>query len=247
MNGLMTFGNRTIKKYENFDNDLGKSPLALRVVPLPNFTINDIPKERKKYNLKKIILNIFLIIFIPRRYKINRGDMKKLSPFSRMILYENNDDIYDNPATEAVIDFRWRSARNFLFSLFLRFIIFSICFGLVSWAYLNHSTIINGKCLFTLIIIFYYLALYQLVTEALEFRYRGFKKYFGEIFNSFDIISIILSVTIMSIMFKSFQFSDGFGSVKAIDTGLTAGISFSIFLLWIELVSWVNLYLHILE
>ncbi|CAB4441087.1 unnamed protein product [Rhizophagus irregularis] len=240
MNGLMTFGNRTIKKYENFDNDLGKSPLALRVVPLPNFTINDIPKERKKYNLKKIILNIFLIIFIPRRYKINRGDMKKLSPFSRMILYENNDDIYDNPATEAVIDFRWRSARNFLFSLFLRFIIFSICFGLVSWAYLNHSTIINGKCLFTLIIIFYYLALYQLVTEALEFRYRGFKKYFGEIFNSFDIISIILSVTIMSIMFKSFQFSDGFGSVKAIDTGLTAGISFSIFLLWIELILYLR-------
>ncbi|GBC18582.2 hypothetical protein GLOIN_2v1769896 [Rhizophagus irregularis DAOM 181602=DAOM 197198] len=92
-------------------------------------------------------------------------------------------------------------------------------------------------------IIFYYLAFYQLVTEALQFHYRGFKKYFDEIFNSFDIISIVLSVTVMSIMFKNFQFSDGFGSVKVIDTGLIAGISFSIFFLWIELI----LYLRIIS
>ena len=104
---------------------------------------------------------------------------------------------------------------------------------------MNHSTIINGEFLFALIIIFYYLAIYQLVTEVLQLLYRGPKKYLGEIFNIFDIISIVLSVAVMTIMLKNFQFSDGFGSVEKTSTGLIAGISFSIFSLWIELVSLV--------
>ncbi|GBB99303.1 hypothetical protein RclHR1_03480007 [Rhizophagus clarus] len=129
MDRIKSFKNIIIKKYENYDNDLGKSPLALRVVPLPSFTINDIPKKKETYNLRNNILNILLLIFIPR-------------------------------------------------------------------------------C---------------------------------EIFNSFDIISTVLSVTIMTIMFKSFQFSDGFGSVKAIDTSLIAGISFAIFLLWVELIFYLRI------
>ncbi|POG75672.1 hypothetical protein GLOIN_2v1562741 [Rhizophagus irregularis DAOM 181602=DAOM 197198] len=184
-----SFKNYIIKMYENFDNDLGKSPLALRVFPLPSFTISDIKKE-DNYNWKIIIKNLFWFIFMPRLYKIGRNGRNKLSPFSRMILYENNDDIYDNPATEAVIDFRF------------------------SWAYLNHSIIINGNCLFTLIVVFYYLAIYQFTTEIIQLIYCGFKKYIGEIFNIFDVISIILSVTVMSIMLKSFQFSDGFEVLK---------------------------------
>jgi hypothetical protein len=187
--------------------------------------------------LKSIILKLFLLIFIPRWYKIGRDEKDKLSPFSRMVLYENNDDIYGNPAIEAVIDFRWQKARNFFTSLFIRFIILSTCFGIVSWAYLNHSVIINGNFLFALIVIFYYLAFFQLVTEALQFHYRGFKKYWGDLFNSFDIISTVLSGTVMSIMLKNFQFSDGFESIEEIDISLIVGISFSIFLLWIELVS----------
>ncbi|CAB4389896.1 unnamed protein product [Rhizophagus irregularis] len=230
-----------IKNYENFDNDLGKSPIALRIVPLPSFTINNFEREYKEYNLIKIILNLLSFIFIPRFYQINRYERKKLSPFSRMILYENNDDIYDNPATEAVIDFRWQKAINFFFFLFLRFLIFATCFGVVSWAYLNHSNMINGKFIFTLIIIFYYLAIYQLFTEVLQIRYRGFKKYFGKIFNSVDLISTALSVTVMSIMFKNFQFTDGFESLKEIDIRLIVGISFSIFFLWIELIFYLRL------
>ncbi|UZO23169.1 uncharacterized protein OCT59_015513 [Rhizophagus irregularis] len=241
LNPLVDFKNKMIKRYENFDNNLGKSPLALRVVPLPSFTVNDIPRKKEKYNLKKNLLNIFLFLFIPRWYQIGRGDVKKLSPFSRMILYENNDDIYDNPATEAVVDFRWRETRNFFFLLFLRFLIFAICFTLVSWAYMDHTTIINQNFLLTLIIIFYYLAIYQLITEALQFHYRGFKKYFGEIFNIFDIVSITLSVAIMTIILNDFQFSDGFESVKETDTNLTVWISFSVFLLWIEFIFYLRL------
>jgi hypothetical protein len=225
--------------YENLDNDLGKSPLALRVVPLPGFTINKFKREKAKYDRIKIIINLLWFVFVPRWYQIGRRERTKLSPFSRMIHYENNDDIYDNPATEAVIKFRWQEARNFFFFLFLRFLIFAICFVLVSWSYLNHGTsIINGNSLFVIIIVFYYLAIYQLITEVLQLLYRGFKKYIGDIFNFFDVASIVLSVTVMSIMLKNFQFSDGFDNVKEIDPRLIVGISFSIFFLWIELVSY---------
>ncbi|CAB4441085.1 unnamed protein product [Rhizophagus irregularis] len=230
-----------IKNYENFDNDLGKSPLALRVVPLPNFTVNSIENDKKEYNWIKDILYLLWFIFLPRWYQIKRNDRTKLSPFSRMIHYENNDDIYDNPATEAVINFRWQKAKNFFILLFFRFLIFAICFVLVSRSYLKHGTTINRKFLLALIIIFYYLAIYQLITEVLQLKYRGFKKYFGDIFNLFDIISIVLSVTMMSIMLKSFQFSDGFENVKEINNWLIVGISFSIFFLWIELILFLRL------
>ena len=54
----LTFKHKMYKYIEDFDNDLGKSPLALRVVPLPGFTINNIPACETKYNLTKILLNI---------------------------------------------------------------------------------------------------------------------------------------------------------------------------------------------
>src|SRR5205814_9778796 len=116
--------------------------------------------------------------------------------------------------------------------LFIRFLTFAICFVLISWAYLIHNKYeihnaiyTNEKFLFALIIIFYYLAIYQLITEVLQFRYRGLKKYFSEIFNIFDIISIILSVTVMTIMLKrDFKPDDGFKSVQQADTGLIMGI-----------------------
>ncbi|CAB4441109.1 unnamed protein product [Rhizophagus irregularis] len=204
------------EKVENYDNVLGKSPLALRVVPLPGFTIND---------------NIV----------IRPNDKNKLSPFSRMVLYENNDDIYNNPAIEVIIDFYWKQAKNFMYFLFLRFLIYAICFMLVSWAYLSHSTIIDHNFLLMLIIVFYYLALCQLITEVIQFHYRGLKKY-SEIYNFFDIVSItIFSITVMSLTLKHFQFSDGFGSVKEVDTGLTVSISFSIFLLLVELIMYLRL------
>jgi hypothetical protein len=233
LNSFKDFKNYIFKKFEDLDNDLGKSPIALRVVPLPSFTKNSISKK-VEYGF---ILNTLWFIFLPRAYKITRNERDKLSPFSRMILYENNDDIYDNPATEVIIDFRWQRARNTFFSFFLRFLIYAVCFGLVSWAYLDHGAILNGKFLLVLIVIFYYLAIFQLITEVLQLRYRGLRKYFGEIFNNFDIVSVTLPVTVMSIMLKDFQISDGFGSVNETDTRLIVGISFSIFTLWIESVS----------
>ncbi|CAB4474050.1 unnamed protein product [Rhizophagus irregularis] len=159
-----------LKEYRNFE----KSPLALRVVPFPGFTINSIKKQKKKHTFSEI-LNRFFSILIPQWRQIKQNETNKLSPFSRMVLYENNDDIYDNPAIEAVIDFRWRKTKFFLYLLCLRFLIFAICFILVSSAYLNRSYIVNGNFLLVLIIIFYYLVIYQLIIEVKQFRYHGFK------------------------------------------------------------------------
>lgn len=157
-----------------------------------------------------------------------------------MLLFENHD-IYNNLAIEAVIDFHWRRARSYyFFSLFLPFLIFAICFGLISWAYLNHSTIINHQFLFIIIILFYYLAFYLFFTEILQLFYKGSKKYFFNLCNIFDVISVIFAVIIISIIVvKNFQFSDGFKSTEN-NIELTIGISFSIFLIWIEFVSNFN-------
>ncbi|RGB24235.1 hypothetical protein C1646_773379 [Rhizophagus diaphanus] len=165
---------KKLKKFGNYDNVLGKSPLALRVVPLPGFTIYGIKDSKKReHKVLKFISNISSFFFIPRRYKISRYDSNMLSPFSRMILYENNDDIYDNP--------------------------------------------------------------------SIELFYRGLRKY-SDIFNFFDILSIVFSVIIMTFMLENFQFSDGFGSIKEVDTGLIVMISFSIFLLWVELIMYLRLF-----
>ena len=227
--------NKIAKSIEDFDNKLGKSPLALRVVPLPNFTVSNIP-DKNEYNLKAFILNIFWFIFLPRWYRIGRKDSNKLSSFSKMVLYENNDDIYDNPATEAVIDFRWQKARNFFFFLFIRFLIFAGSFTTVSVAYLDHDSEINIKLVIVSIVLFYYMAIYLFVTEIIQICYHGPRDYFGDIFNTFDVISIAQSVVVMTLMLKDFQFSNGFKSVESVNNEFVAAISFAYFFLWIELV-----------
>jgi hypothetical protein len=223
-----------------FDNDLGKSPLDLQLVPLPWFTVNNISEKKVDYNFFRIInflWMLFIMLFIPRRYRIVRKERHKLSPFSRMVLYENSYDIYDNPAIEAVINFRWQKTKNFFLLLFIRFFIFAICFGIVSLEYLNHNSAINGKSLVVLFVIFYYLTAYQLITEAIQFWYRGTRRYFCEIYSIFDLISIVPPVIVMSIMIKNFQLSDGFSSIETVDTILAVGIPFSTLILWIEFVS----------
>jgi hypothetical protein len=94
------------------------------VVTLPYFTANNLQQ-------KSLFLNIFLFLLIPRWYEIGRKE--SISSFSRMIQYENNDDIYDNPQLKRLLIFVDQKQKPFFLSLF--------CFGLVSWTYLDHNTI----------------------------------------------------------------------------------------------------------
>lgn len=244
------------KILEFFSNDHEKPPIALRVVPLPGFTVHEINKRKSKlqeskkeskktaadYDIWKTLLYILWFTFVPRWYKIGKSDHHLLSPFARVTKYEDNDDMYDNPATEAVIDFRWRNTRTFFILLFLRFIIFAGCFMFISWAYITHQPTEPKfqTFLLVLIILFYYLALYLLVTEIIQFFHHGYKEYLGTLFNYFDLISIILPAIVMYYMLAHFKFSDGFGSIGEVDRGLIVGISMSIFIMWIEFVSTKN-------
>jgi hypothetical protein len=263
---LKLFDNDRVRKIlEFFSNDHEKPPIALRVVPLPGFTVHETNKRFKKektvdYDIQEIkkeskktadcdiwktLLYILWFTFVPRWYKIGKSYHHLLSPFARVTKYENNDDMYDNPATEAVIDFRWRKTRTFFILLFLRFIIFAVCFMFVSWAYITHQATEPKfqTFLLVLIILFYYLAFYLLVTEIIQFFHHGYKEYLGTIFNYFDLISIILPAIVMYYMLAYFQFSDGFGSVNKVDRGLIVGISMSILIIWIEFVSIKILYI----
>lgn len=86
------------------------------------------------------------------------------------------------------------------------------------------------------IVLFYYLAFYLIATEIIQFLHHGPKEYLSSVFNYFDLISIILPSFVMSYMV---HYSNWFGSVGEtdLDLGLIVGISFSIFVLWIEFVS----------
>jgi hypothetical protein len=229
------FGNN---KFED-SRDIENQKLALRVVPFPEFTINCVSHLKRN-----LFLNIILFLFIPRFYRISWKDWNKLGSFFRIVRYEHNDDIYDNPAIEATIHFCWKRARTYFFSLFLRFLLYIFCFGLISWAYLDHSVIISVNFLFTLIVIYYYLAIYLFITEIIQLTYQ-WRRYISDICNFFDILSIIFPVIVMSIMLKDFRFSDGFGSVETSDSGLIALISFSAFFLWIDMVSLFFCDLHL--
>ncbi|GBB90169.1 hypothetical protein RclHR1_17030002 [Rhizophagus clarus] len=92
-----------------------ESPL-LRIVPLSNFTVSNIEKKTEEHDSFKIISNRILLLFIPQRYKFSPNDKIKLSPFSRMVLCRN-DNIYINPAIEAVINFHFLPSSNTMFIL----------------------------------------------------------------------------------------------------------------------------------
>ena len=80
------------------------------------------------------------------------------------------------------------------------------------------------------------MAIYLFVTEIIQALYHGPRDYFGDIFNTFDIISITQSVVVMTIMLKDFQFSNGFENVESVSDEFVAAISFAFFFLWIALV-----------
>jgi hypothetical protein len=239
---LKFFKDHQIKFFDEFDD----SPLVLKMAPLPYFTVNHFPQGKIEYNLK-FILYFLWFMFIPRWFNY---DENKLSPFSKTVRYFEFDDIkvaryfgyndiYDNPAIEAYIDFHWQKAKYFFFFHFLRFLTFALCFGLISWTYFNPSTIMNANVLFALIVIFYYLAAYLLFTKLMWqiMHYRNF----GDLFNRFDIVSIVFPVIIMSTMLKIFYQSDGFRSIETVNYVLIVGIPLSIFFLWIEAILYLRM------
>ncbi|CAG8467528.1 19860_t:CDS:10 [Rhizophagus irregularis] len=227
---------------DNFDNDRAPPPVALRVVPLPDFTVDNIPKIRAKYNWKSNLLRLLKIIIIPRGYIIGREDRNLLSPFVQVVRYEKDNNIFDNPAMEAVIDFRWRQARNYFLQIFLAFIAYAVCFGVISWAYMSRLEVTGNLRTFLICVMmcFYYLAYYLIAVEVKQAWHHGLRASLN-VSNLFDIISIITPCIVMSIFVaSSFQLSDGFAKVQT-STGIIVCISFTMLLLWCEMLLYLRL------
>ncbi|CAI2171670.1 19816_t:CDS:10 [Funneliformis geosporum] len=97
--------------------------VALRLVPLPDFTVFPDGTKDKDINYRMLPLQLLRMMVWPRGYTITKS--AKLSPFLRVIRKDKNGMVFDNPAMEAVIDFKWESARNH----FLRHAFLFFCFA----------------------------------------------------------------------------------------------------------------------
>ncbi|CAH1765433.1 12777_t:CDS:2, partial [Entrophospora sp. SA101] len=163
-------------------NKHNKVPFNLCVVPLPNFTVNKIEKKKKVVTTFLAFLRRFIL---PHKYI---DDEKKLSSFIQMIGLDGKGLIFDNPAIEALINFRWKPAKIYFSLLFFMFIQYAVCYGILIWAYTTYQNSSIGT----------------------------------------------------SIIVKSFEIENAFGSVKP-DQGTIAAISFSVLFLWIEFVNDIGL------
>src|ERR1043165_3913258 len=134
-----------------------------------------------------------------------------------MIYYARNDMFeLENPAIEAVINFRWRKAKFFFAYRSLLFIIFGACFNYISWAYINSS----GESLNLLIvsiIIFYYLAAYQIIAKIIQAYYDGCTRYFKNMFDRIALYGNLIPTAVMIKILCEFRISNGFGSVETVN------------------------------
>ncbi|CAG8586203.1 2807_t:CDS:10 [Funneliformis caledonium] len=212
--------------------------LLISKLKSPDYDIKSsrLNKVQRNSDYTLILKHILLFLFIPRWYKTNQDE-------SNLIPYEDIDDMFDLPVIEKTIQHRWPSANSYVFFLFLRFFTFGLCFMFISFVYIGELGEISAKGLeyfiYLLIGIFYYLAIYLLITELMQLTHHGFIKYLSIVFNWFDLLSIVIPVAVMTaILIKS---SKGFGSPEAKDLNLIVGISYSILIIWIQLILYFRL------
>ncbi|CAG8578963.1 9425_t:CDS:2, partial [Acaulospora morrowiae] len=238
-NFIDMFGNL----FQDWTRDNVSSDISLRLVPLPKFIqeYGDQSENNETITGKKTLGQILRSIIIPQGYGKSSECM---SPLIKTLKHVSLDTtILDNPAMEAVINYKWQEARNYFQSLFFIFLVYAACFGIVSWAYITHvsATGVYRNLMVFVIALFYYLAYYLFVVEVQQFLLHGIRKYFN-IFNFFDLISLVAPVVVMSIMVStSFQFEDAFGSVTS-KRDLVISISFSVLTLWAEFILYLRSY-----
>jgi len=212
---------------------------TVKVVPLHNFTVSNIP-QKKKNNHENLFIIKVLKLFIPRKYFVNNSDdvknFSQLSPFVQIIRSEDNDDIFNNPAMEAVIDYKWRPVRNYALKIFVLYILFAACFAAICGTYVAHLEATGHLCNFLLflIVLFYSLGYYLLGVEYRQLEHHG--RHYFDFFNCIDLASIIIAIIVMSVyVTPTFSTENTFANVVTTQK-ITAIISFTMLLLWIEFV-----------
>ncbi|CAJ0849683.1 6069_t:CDS:2 [Entrophospora sp. SA101] len=224
-------------KKNAFGNQNRASP-NLCVVPLPNFTVNKIEKKNVQ---KNVVITCLRRLILPHRYI---DDEEKLSSFIQMIGLDRKGLIFDNPAIEALINFRWKPAKIYLLLHSLTFIQYAACYVILIWAYTTYQNSSNNLRNFLILVMgyFYFTGYHLLSIEFAQLKYYKFRKYFSNKYNILDIIAIIVPLIVeTTIIVKSFEIEDAFGSAKP-DQGTIAAISISMLILWIEFLSYLRLF-----
>ncbi|CAB4389250.1 unnamed protein product [Rhizophagus irregularis] len=208
-----------------FSNTENLSP-TVKIIPLRNFTVC---KRYDKQKNRIFLSKIFQAAFIPRGYLKNI----QLSPLVQIVRNEKDDDIFDNPAMEAAINYKWVPTRNYFLRVFFIYILFAACFAALVGCYLGHveTTGHLRNFLVFLFILFYYSGIYLFLVEYRQFQHHGWRHYV-DFFNFVDLASVVISTAMVSVYITpSFKLTNAFADVVA-TSNITAGFSSTMLLLW---------------
>jgi len=220
--------------------------VALRLVPLPDFVVYPESTQDTKNqdtNIRMLPLQLLRIFAWPRGYAIK--EESKLSPFLRVIRRDKNGIVLDNPAIEAVIDFKWGSARNHFLRHASLFLCFFVLFVILTGAVKN--SFVTGKKKFAvdvdpklkittniMILLFYYIGYYLLASEIVQFKHEGWRRYIS-VYNFFDLASVIMPLATYTVEWARESKFNGEIPVNQFRQ-LTIATSFTVLILWLELV-----------
>ncbi|CAG8593274.1 6937_t:CDS:2, partial [Funneliformis mosseae] len=194
--------------------------VALRLVPLPDFTVYPDGTKNQDINYRTLPFRLLRMLVWPRGYTITKPS--KLSPFLRVIRKDKNGMLFDNPAMEAVIDFKWGSARNHFMRHALLFFCFAGLFCVLTGAVRNSfvkKTIVSAK------------QADDDVAEVVQFMHEGVRRYVS-VYNFFDLASIIMPLATYTV--ELIRESRGDVPPNQLKQ-LTIAIAFTVLVLWMEL------------
>ncbi|GBB99153.1 hypothetical protein RclHR1_03430014 [Rhizophagus clarus] len=242
------------KYYANIFFNIEDFSPTIKIVPLYNFTVCELHKRKNDMAqstpssplsiIANFLLKVFRYLFIPRRYLTNnKEEPSKLSPLVQIVRNEEDDDILDNPAIEAAINYKWGPAKKYFLRLFFTYILFATCFAALAGCYLGHieATGHLRDFLVFIFVLFYYSGIYLFSVEIIQFLHHSWRHYL-DFFNFVDLASVVFSLVLISVyVTPTFKLSNAFADVAS-TSNISAGLSFIMLLLWFEFILYLRLF-----
>ncbi|CAG8587113.1 9879_t:CDS:2 [Diversispora eburnea] len=225
------------KVIPGLDHGDSSALVTMRMVPLPDFTVYPQEIKDQEVNLLGLPMRLLRLLIWPRSYIVKKES--KLSPFLRVIKRDKNGITFDNPAIEAVIDFKWGAARNHFLRHAALYFTFAMLFGIITGAVKNtwfgqisqDNTDIGMKIIiFFLTSIFYYLGYYLLASEIIQMKHNGIKQYIS-VYNFFDLASVIMPIC----TYTSGLVIHSGNTTVAQEKEFTIAVAFTVLVMWMEL------------
>lgn len=163
------------KVIPGLDHGDSSAMVAMRMVPLPDFTVYPQEIRDQEINLLGLPMRLLRFLICPRSYVVKKES--KLSPLLRVIKRDKNGVTFDNPSIEAVINFKWEAARNHFLQHAALYFTFALLFGIITGAVKNtwftqisqdNTGIWMKIALYLLTSVFYYLGYYLLVSGKIK-------------------------------------------------------------------------------